>query len=232
MIKRTILIFLTPFLVLCLTQSAFADEYTKLLLHCDDGTDFEDSSILPHNVAPIGTPLITTAPTYPQNNAAFGAACKFDGNGDYLSIPDIDNWDFGTEPFTIDFWMKLSTISKAAGFVRLFSDSSNRVEIGYYDGYDAISFRILSGGEYVVNMYHQNWPGKDTDWHHIACVRSGDTFSIYLDGSLLQSSIWPQGVMPHSADGLRVGMATDSGLTDLYLDGYIDEFRISKGDAR
>jgi len=30
----------------------------------------------------------------------------FDGNGDYLSIPNSTDWDFGTDPYTIDFWIR------------------------------------------------------------------------------------------------------------------------------
>ena len=34
------------------------------------------------------------------------SAAYFDGDGDYLSIDDHVDWDFGAGEFTIDFWMK------------------------------------------------------------------------------------------------------------------------------
>ncbi|MBI4394871.1 MAG: hypothetical protein HY583_01615, partial [Candidatus Omnitrophica bacterium] len=42
-----------------------------------------------------------------------GASGLFDGAGDYLSIPDSDDWDFGQRAFTIDFWVRFNTLGEA-----------------------------------------------------------------------------------------------------------------------
>ena len=62
MIKRTIFVLLTLFFTACFTQSALADEYTKLLLHCD-GPGFEDMERRCPNIEKIKK-LIGFEPSY------------------------------------------------------------------------------------------------------------------------------------------------------------------------
>ena len=84
-----------------------SDAYTVLLLHCngvDESTTFTDSSGggvgSPHTVTAVGNAQIDTA----QKKFDTGSAL-FDGTGDYLSLEDSDDWDFGTGDFTVDCWI-------------------------------------------------------------------------------------------------------------------------------
>lgn len=85
---------------------AFIDTYTKLLLHCDgtDGsTTFSDNGVTGHTVTANGNAQIDTA------QSKFGnASGLFDGTGDYLTIPDHADWNFGTGNFTIDAWIRFA----------------------------------------------------------------------------------------------------------------------------
>jgi len=77
---------------------AVDDSYTKLLLHMDgaDGsTTFTDEA--GHTVTANGNAQIDTA-----QNVFGGASGLFDGSSGYLTVPDSEDWNFGTGDFTFD----------------------------------------------------------------------------------------------------------------------------------
>src|SRR3990167_9675179 len=80
------------------------DAFTKLLLHCDGvdaATSFPDVSASAHTVTANGNAQVDTA-----QSKFGGASLIVDGTGDYLSVPDHADWDFGTGDFTVDFWFR------------------------------------------------------------------------------------------------------------------------------
>ena len=84
-----------------------SDSYTKLLLHMngtDGSTTFTDDGETGHTVTANGDAEIDTA------QKQFGTASGlFSGTG-YLSILDHADFDFGADNFTIDFYIKTTTI--------------------------------------------------------------------------------------------------------------------------
>lgn len=60
-----------------------------------------DKSASSHSITQNGNPQIT-------DTAKFSQAGFFDGDGDYLSIPDSDDWDYSNGSFTIDTWVYLN----------------------------------------------------------------------------------------------------------------------------
>ena len=74
----------------------------KLLIHGNDGdgSNFRDSSLSNHAITAGGDVTHSTA-----DMKFSGGSIKFDSDGDYLSIPDSADWDFGNGDFTIDFWL-------------------------------------------------------------------------------------------------------------------------------
>ena len=78
------------------------DKYTKLLLHCngaDESAVFTDEA--GKTVTRNGGAQIDTA-----QYKFHGASGLFDGTGDYLSLADSDDWDFGTGNFTVETWLR------------------------------------------------------------------------------------------------------------------------------
>jgi len=76
------------------------DSYAKLLLHFDgDGKSFVDSSQYNKSITVYGDTNQTST------QSKFAKSAYFDADGDYLEIPYSDDLKFGTENFTIDFWV-------------------------------------------------------------------------------------------------------------------------------
>lgn len=89
------------------------NSFTKLLLHTDgtDGsTTFTDSSLSPKTISVFGNAQVDTA-----QSKFGGASALFDGTGDYLTGSSAD-FAFGTNDFTIDFWMRRGTQAGTANY--------------------------------------------------------------------------------------------------------------------
>ena len=187
----------------------------KLLLHSDGAdasTTFTDSSDSAHTVTAVGNAQLDTA------QFKFGTASGlFDGTGDYLTVPDSADWDFGTADFTIDFWVRFSVVG-SAGFIDRNSTTDFTVN---YNGANLV-FQI--GSSAVVT---QAWsPSADT-WYHIAAVRSGTDCLLFVDGTQLGST-GTNSTNINSAEALNIGRVSNN--TGLF-NGWMDEIRIVKGSA-
>ena len=83
-------------------EDPYADNVSLLLNgNGDNGsTTFTDSSSYGHTVTPVGdAPLSTT------HSKFGGASMYFDGSGDYLSIPDSDQFEIGSGEFPFEAWV-------------------------------------------------------------------------------------------------------------------------------
>lgn len=78
------------------TSPVTTDANTKLLLHFDGDESSGNHSISFNNGSSM------------NSGGKFDGTYYFDGTNDYLSLPDSNDWSFGTGDFTIDFWTKSS----------------------------------------------------------------------------------------------------------------------------
>mgnify|MGYP006283225149 CR=1 FL=1 len=195
------------------------DSNTKLLLHFDG--DVSDSE---HNVEFNGNSSVDSS------EKKWNSSFYFDGDGDYLTIPDSDDWDFGSDDFTVDFWVNLDDWdgSDYQTFVNYVQDGTNTKawEFGtYLTGQSKFRFIESSTGDPNLIVDHIFTDGT---WHHLAVVRDGNTFSMYLDGGLADSTTSSNTLTLSAANLLKIGRQVEQ---DRYVDGFMDELRISK-DAR
>ncbi len=180
--------------------TAFTDDInTNLILNADlnQGTWAEDTS--------TGLAISTDS------------RMKFDGTGDYLSVPDSSDWDL-TGDFTIEFWFNLlRTTGDPEGFIMSGDDNwklwymsvGGNPKLHWEDdeGYINASTTALVAGQ----------------WYHTAIVRSGTTVTMYIDGAS-EGTRTTTGTI--SGTTLEIGRGIYSG-TNYYIKGYMDEIRIS-----
>ncbi|MBL7157320.1 MAG: hypothetical protein ISS92_04045 [Candidatus Omnitrophica bacterium] len=211
------------------------DSNTKFLSHFDGpegSTSIADESVGIHVVTAFGNAHLDST------NKKFGASSlSLDGNGDYVSIPDSDDWAFGTHDFTVDFWIKFNSIwENALGVIGHTS--------GNYDGWmlalHQTGMMFIAGDGSSTTEYFQSTSAFEAErWYHIALVRDSDSFTFYLDGET-QGTVDLTGVtISNATGGLEIGRGFEtmsgqwSGASYYsYVSGYMDEIRISKGIAR
>jgi hypothetical protein len=206
------------------------DDYTKLILHCngaDGSQSFVDDSLYHHPVTAYGNAQIDTA------EFKFGdASALFDGNGDYLTIPDSDDWNFGTDDFTIDLWVNINSADSWQRLVTQYVDDINYwfLTATWLAPNRGVAFYAISGGvnKAVYYSYDNLLP---PGWHHVAAVRFGTNFDIFVDGVSVNLSVVTEigsNALPDLATPLRIGVHS----SEEYFNGWQDEVRISKGIAR
>lgn len=208
------------------------DSYVKLMLHCEGshgGTTFIDSSSSPLTVSASGA--ITSTAQY-----KFGSSSAyFDGSNDYLYFADSSVFNLGTSDYTVDFWIyRIDTGNSypapltntpggwGASATTIACDHSwawNKLAVSVYD-YNGGSPLLTSTSD--INV---------TTWYHVALVRSGNTFYLFINGSLESSNTFTGNMNYNAGSGMRIGGGNWDG-GNSYFYGYIDEFRFSVGIAR
>ena len=104
-----------------------------------------------------------------SSGGKFGSCLEFNGNGaQLLSNKDIS---LGTGEFTIDFWVKAPT-TQPTTYPTLVADRDNTFRIAK-DNF------IANGTSSEPNVFGEIF---DDSWHHVALVRCGEKYIIFIDG--------------------------------------------------
>lgn len=216
------------------SSSIFAgnDSFTKLLLHMDganNSTIFIDSSGSGHGITAANDARISTSVKQ------FGTGSLLcDGFQDRLSIDDSNDFNFGSGDFTIDFWIYPISLGTTQLIYSQHNASFNDyLRIGIF-GYSTgdLFFACDDEGSTVVGFSTDGGILIADTWQHIALVRNSNTWYIFLNGvsqTLTLRSGSYSGAMPDISGQIAIGGRSDGSQS---LNGYLDEFRISKGVAR
>lgn len=202
------------------------DEYTVLMLHMDgvdEDTLFADSSGNSHSGTAAGD-----ANTEQSVYKFSAASLELDGTGDYVYMADSDDYYFGTNQFTIDFWVRFTALPSTSNYVWIYSQlasNTDRFLIGVYNNAGTYSINTFCDSTCVAS---QTISVSTDTWYHMAVSRSGSSWYSFLDGTLLGTDTHSDAVDNISA---TVKIGTYDGSVG-YLTGYVDELRISKGVAR
>ena len=152
----------------------------------------------------------------------------FNGTDAYLSIPDSDNFIFGSDDFTLESWVRFDSVSSIVPIMMHYEDVDNRLGIQLHNT-DGLSFVYEEGGTKLIDIKQGSISGWSSNvWYHIAVVRSGNIYNLYRDGSSVANdtnSTIINDIVGDFMIGFDVQYAS-------YLAGYVDEFRITKGIAR
>ncbi|MBT3207310.1 MAG: choice-of-anchor D domain-containing protein [Bacteroidetes bacterium] len=155
-----------------------------------------------------------------QNNAI-----AFDGSGDYIEIPYSNNWEFGTDDFTIAFWMTLDNLSLVHDglfgrndfqwiAMEYNHDSDHRLNLWIDDN---------GSGWQLNNVKPSKTDWIIDTWYHIAVVRTGNLIKIFIDGIEYTSNSYTYQVQNPSSIPIYFGR---SQLSNRNHNGKIDDIRI------
>jgi hypothetical protein len=152
----------------------------------------------------------------------------FDGSGDYLSAAANSAFNLSGD-FTIECWLYPTSHPTA---VYLIGQTSNTdyapVIVNLSNGRPGIA-ASATGSAWFVNANTASAIPTNT-WTHIAAVRSGNKWSMYVNGveNILAASA--AGIPYNSTDPLGIGSEAVSPLNYPYV-GYISNVRIVNGTA-
>lgn len=205
------------------------DSYTTLMLHCDgdDGsTTFTDSSASANAITKNGNAQLDTAQKKYGTTSAL-----FDGAGDYLSATGA-GWDFGSGVFTLDMWVYVnSAAARTAYMSTLQSVPASRLGWSIHCGTGYLGFRYYKAGNVNVEVARTD----DTmtgGWHHLAIVKRGTgatDLGIAVNGVF--EWVATGNFTIASSETLVIGREF-ADFDNYYLNGWLDEIRVSKGIAR
>ncbi len=214
------------------------DSDAKLVLHMngsDASTTFTDSSLTPKTCTAAGNAQIDTA------QSVFGGASGLsDGTNDYVTVATDSDFNIGSGIFTIDFRGRFAT--NTGLHVAIQSGTGNSVG-GAWVLYMNFSNSTLNFGEYTGGSFavivSKSWsPSINTDYH-IALIRgwggNANDWAMTIDGTQIGTTTTDSRTVQNpGSEDTRIFAQNDTvaHLSPNCWNGWIDEFRFTKGVAR
>ena len=195
-------------------NTSFAASSTSLLLNFTNAGIYD--AAVQNNAITVGNAQVSIA-----QSKWSPTSMAFDGNGDYLNIPSSQGLNLGTGSLTVEAWVYLSAMSgdyfivSSTGAGGGFFGFRSGTDIGY--GRTGIAWDYQAASGMVIN-----------NWYHVAWSRNGTSMRIFVNGSQVGATQTTSQAYDLSTTSTAVGSA---GAT-LYLNGYIQDLRITRGIGR
>ncbi len=212
---------------------AYFTEVTALLPFdgTNGATSTTDSSNSNHTVTFGGDAEISTA-----QSKFGGSSLSLDGNGDYVELPQSTN-QLASLDFTVECWFRFNSGAGSNTMGIWGSYYTTPTGKGLWMTHhppqgDQLYFQVHYGSS---SWAYLNWNQgtrtalSNNTWYHAAVTRQGSTWRMFLNGSL-EDSMTLNSNVTDSGSTTRLGTVGPSNAN--YLNGYIDDFRITKGLAR
>lgn len=153
-----------------------------------------------------------------------GWSAFFDGTGDYLTIPDNAVWDLSSKDFTIEAWIYLTATNTFASIINQWTNSGGRAWQLQAAG-TTISFIVNTS----VTLTTPASSISTNQWTHVAVVRNGSTWAIYING--INSANTSAVTVNSSSATPCIGYNLDGAPSTYYFPGYISNLRLVNGTA-
>lgn len=172
-----------------------------------------------------------SAATISTSQSVFGGASMTSNGTDGIESATSTDWDMGSGDWTLEFWFRGITLTGGGGGAAFLACKGNS---GFYPYVVYISSGTLqlacSNNGTTYGVAFGGGSISANTWYFAAAVRSGTTFSLYLDANRLGTGTMSGALTTNSGD---LAIANDgSGAATNRFNGYIDEFRLTKGVAR
>ena len=166
-----------------------------------------------------------------------GSSLSLDGNGDYVDLPQATN-QLVSEDFTIEFWFRINsgagsetiglfgsyyTTPSGKGMIMASSATYNQVYFQWHYG--------ASDWAYLNQTQGTRTALSNNTWYHVAVTRSVSTWRLFLNGTQ-EDSVTQSSYITDSGSTTRLGNYGPSATASDGLNGYIEDFRITRGVAR
>jgi len=198
---------------------------TSLLTNFTNGAIFDNAAVADYET--VGNAQISTSvKKYGTGSMAF------DGTGDYLPATNKTLFDIGGEDFTAECWVNFNSLP--ADYQAIFSKYGADYQYQFlWDGANSRWFWNVNStvsGNTTVTFSDSLSTGI---WYHIALVRIGTSYKVYKNGTQVGTTQTISGNINAGTRPFTLGSTFNGSNVALYfLNGYIDDFRFTKGIAR
>ena len=192
----------------------------------DGSTSFVDTSNNPKTITANGNAQMTTS------NSKFGVgALDLDGTQQAGLITSNGVSNFGTDDFTIEFWVnENSNLNNQYGAVLIEGRPDNT-----NGQYLSLFLNNTANGERTVGLMYNNDatrinstnPIIASQWNHIAASRVGGTTRLFVNGNLEATTTDSMDIQDSQTKIGLHAFRTVSGVS--FIDGQIDDVNILKG---
>ena len=205
------------------TQSLTEVSGTSLLLKMNNAGIYDETA--KNNIQVIGDATTSTTQTKYSDTSVY-----FDGASDWIDLYYSENLILSSA-FTIEAWVFLS------------SSQSNQTLVNMALPHNTLVISLNRGGSGRTYVYIGNgssWTGAPAinsgsgntiainQWYHVALTSDGTTLRLFHNGIIVgTSATLPSGFQGYA----RIG-AINTGSASEYFNGYMEDFRITKGVAR
>lgn len=165
------------------------------------------------------------------NASKHGGSIKVDGNSDYVSATHSSDFNFGSGDFTVECWFYAidSDLSSAGSQCILTTADSTDFQGIYFGIQNNNTYFLISDGS--GSSWDGVYAGSATvypnQWYHLAAVRNGNTFKVYLNG-VEDSSNTSSITLTNTNNIFRIGGRT---VSSQYFNGFVSNVRVVKGSA-
>ena len=195
---------------------------TTLLVNGMNAGAYDATAI--NNMETVGDARVSTAVS-----KFGGSSMAFDGTGDYLSMPSSPSLILGSSNFTAETWFYApSTVSTTQHIMGSWDGSSTLSWTVGLGATNKMAFVISTTGAYNPAFEVVSTATFSTGtWNHLAFVRNGSAFNLYLNGVSV-GSLSNSSALYSYPQGTKIGGNTNS----QWFNGYLDDLRITNGVAR
>ena len=192
---------------------------TQLLCNFTNGAIFDNSMM---NVLETisSTQISTTSPKFGTGSILFN------GTTDYLTSPFGRNFTFCTGDFTIEFWVRFTGTTGRQDILWINVGASDRLGIIYNISANNITYYISPTVGNAINAPFTPTAGT---WYHIALTRASGSSKLFINGTQGGSTYADS---RNYSTAYQLFMGRDSAAASSYLNGRVDDFRITRGIAR
>lgn len=197
-----------------------------------------NNNFTPDNI-PVNTiidrssnPLSLTAYGSTQLSATtkYGSSSiSLNGTNAYLTFPQTKTVT-GTEDYTVECWVYLNSTTGSPAI--LGNSTTDGFQFGFNTTYNAsgTSNGLRVGRTGTTNCENAAYQFLANTWYHVAVTRTASTTRFFVNGTLLTTT--GTGTSTYSFPTTNTPFLGQYGNGTGYINGYIDDLRITKGVAR
>ena len=204
-------------------------------------TAISGTSFLTAHAATITDGSSNSIPITTQGNAAVSnfaphpgmKSVYFDGSGDYLQMDDGAYKTFGSDNYTIEAWVYPTRVGQGFGdYIWGDTASSGATNTSstaaLYNSSGKFGAYITVGSSTILTLTASNLTTPIDTWHHVALVREGNTFTLFVNGQVGDTTTNSNANLD-SSQILTIGRT--GAYNGLEFQGYVSNYRIVKGTA-